>query len=63
MKRFHARVAVVKALKEKGLWVEENDNPMTIPLCAYARLDLTCVRRADELTPTTGNRAILSKLS
>ncbi|KAF9447078.1 hypothetical protein P691DRAFT_776381 [Macrolepiota fuliginosa MF-IS2] len=34
MKRFHARVAVVKALKELGLYVDTKDNPMQIPLCS-----------------------------
>ncbi|KAF8888987.1 tRNA synthetases class I-domain-containing protein [Infundibulicybe gibba] len=34
MKRFHARVAVVKALKELGLYVETKDNPMQIPVCS-----------------------------
>ncbi|KAL0066865.1 valine--tRNA ligase [Marasmius tenuissimus] len=34
MKRFHARVEVVKALKELGLFVEVKDNPMMIPTCA-----------------------------
>lgn len=34
MKRFHARVTVVKALKDAGLYVETKDNPMQIPLCA-----------------------------
>ncbi|KZT55595.1 hypothetical protein CALCODRAFT_436976 [Calocera cornea HHB12733] len=33
MKRFHARVAVVNALKEKGLYIETKDNPMTVPVC------------------------------
>jgi valyl-tRNA synthetase len=33
MKRFHARVEVIKALKELGLFVETKDNPMTIPIC------------------------------
>lgn len=33
MKRFHARVAVVKALQEKGLFVEAKDNAMQIPIC------------------------------
>lgn len=33
MKRFHARVAVVEALKEKGLFIEVKDNPMQIPIC------------------------------
>ncbi|KZT30278.1 hypothetical protein NEOLEDRAFT_1174574 [Neolentinus lepideus HHB14362 ss-1] len=34
MKRFHARVAVIDALKEKGLFVDVKDNPMTIPICS-----------------------------
>ncbi|PCH34745.1 hypothetical protein WOLCODRAFT_79194 [Wolfiporia cocos MD-104 SS10] len=34
MKRFHARVAVVKALQEAGLYVETKDNPMQIPICS-----------------------------
>ncbi|KAF9331504.1 AP-1 adaptor complex sigma subunit Aps1 [Podila minutissima] len=34
MKRFHARVAVLKALKEKGLYVETVDNAMTVPVCS-----------------------------
>ncbi|EJT98070.1 hypothetical protein DACRYDRAFT_24610 [Dacryopinax primogenitus] len=34
MKRFHARVAVVNALKEKGLYIETKDNPMTVPVCS-----------------------------
>ncbi|KAG6828061.1 valine--tRNA ligase, partial [Arthromyces matolae] len=34
MKRFHARVEVVKLLKEKGLFVETKDNPMQIPICS-----------------------------
>ncbi|KAK7463838.1 valine--tRNA ligase [Stygiomarasmius scandens] len=34
MKRFHARVAVVNALKEAGLYVETKDNPMQIPICS-----------------------------
>ncbi|KAK0461790.1 tRNA synthetases class I-domain-containing protein [Desarmillaria tabescens] len=34
MKRFHARVAVVEALKEAGLFVETKDNPMMIPICS-----------------------------
>jgi len=33
MKRFHARVEVVKTLKEMGLFVETKDNPMQIPIC------------------------------
>ncbi|KAF9212211.1 hypothetical protein BGZ59_007077 [Podila verticillata] len=34
MKRFHARVAILKALKEKGLYVETVDNAMTVPVCS-----------------------------
>ncbi|RPD79692.1 hypothetical protein L226DRAFT_177393 [Lentinus tigrinus ALCF2SS1-7] len=34
MKRFHARVAVVQALKDAGLYVETKDNPMQIPICS-----------------------------
>ncbi len=34
MKRFHARVAVVKALQDAGLYIETKDNPMQIPLCS-----------------------------
>lgn len=33
MKRFHARVAVVKELKDAGLYLETKDNPMQIPIC------------------------------
>lgn len=34
VKRFHARVQVVQALKDAGLYIETKDNPMQIPLCA-----------------------------
>ncbi|KAJ7714328.1 tRNA synthetases class I-domain-containing protein [Mycena olivaceomarginata] len=34
MKRFHVRVAVIKALKDAGLYIETKDNPMQIPICA-----------------------------
>ncbi|RSH77894.1 uncharacterized protein EHS24_002965 [Apiotrichum porosum] len=34
MKRFHVRNEVLKALKEKGLYVEANDNEMQIPICS-----------------------------
>lgn len=34
MKRFHARVAVVKALQDAGLYIEAKDNPMQIPICS-----------------------------
>lgn len=33
MKRFHARVAVVKALQDAGLYEGSADNPMQIPIC------------------------------
>jgi valyl-tRNA synthetase len=36
MKRFHARVEVVKKLKELGLFIETKDNPMQIPICRCA---------------------------
>lgn len=35
MKRFHARVAVVEALKKRGDYIETKDNPMNVPVCAY----------------------------
>lgn len=38
MKRFHARVAVVKALKDAGLYIETKDNPMQIPICKLVSL-------------------------
>ncbi len=38
MKRFRARVEVVKKLKEKGLFVETKDNPMQIPICRFVIL-------------------------
>lgn len=34
MKRFDARYKVIADLKEKGLFVEQKDNPMTIPTCS-----------------------------
>ncbi|KAF4622017.1 hypothetical protein D9613_009170 [Agrocybe pediades] len=34
MKRFHARVKVIEALKELGLYVETKDNKMQIPICS-----------------------------
>ncbi|ODV92748.1 hypothetical protein CANCADRAFT_1342 [Tortispora caseinolytica NRRL Y-17796] len=34
MKRFDARVAVIEQLKQKGLFIEQKDNAMSIPLCA-----------------------------
>eukprot|EP00096_Caligus_rogercresseyi_P012501 TRINITY_DN5251_c0_g1_i1.p1 TRINITY_DN5251_c0_g1~~TRINITY_DN5251_c0_g1_i1.p1 ORF type:complete len:1155 (+),score=367.54 TRINITY_DN5251_c0_g1_i1:65-3466(+) len=37
MKRFHARVAVLEALKKKGLYKETKDNPMVVPLCSRSK--------------------------
>lgn len=34
MKRYHARNAVIKALKEKGLYVGAEDNPMALSFCS-----------------------------
>lgn len=34
MKRFDARKKVIEELKEKGLFVDQTDNPMSIPRCA-----------------------------
>lgn len=34
MKRFHVRNAVLEQLKEKGLYVGQEDNPMQIPICS-----------------------------
>lgn len=39
MKRFHARVAVVKALQDAGLYIETKDNPMQIPICRCVLLN------------------------
>jgi valyl-tRNA synthetase len=37
MKRFHIRNQIIKDLKKKGLYVEQNDNEMTIPICSYVQ--------------------------
>ena len=37
MKRFHARRAVVQALQDAGLYIEQKDNPMQIPVCSKSR--------------------------
>ncbi|KAH3675103.1 hypothetical protein WICMUC_002935 [Wickerhamomyces mucosus] len=34
MKRFDARKNVIEALKQKGLFIEQKDNEMTIPICS-----------------------------
>ncbi|RUP44102.1 LOW QUALITY PROTEIN: Aminoacyl-tRNA synthetase [Jimgerdemannia flammicorona] len=33
-RRFHARKAVIEALKEKGLYIDTKDNIMTVPICS-----------------------------
>ncbi|KAF5361110.1 hypothetical protein D9757_014397 [Collybiopsis confluens] len=35
MEWFQAHVAVVKALQEKGLYIEAKDDPMQIPICRF----------------------------
>ncbi|KZZ91896.1 valyl-tRNA synthetase [Ascosphaera apis ARSEF 7405] len=37
MKRFDARYAVIEALKEKGLYVKWENNPMKIPICSKSK--------------------------
>ena len=37
MKRFDARYAVIKALKQKGLYVKDEDNAMSIPRCSKSK--------------------------
>lgn len=37
MKRFDARVAVLNALKQKGLYRDTKDNAMTIPVCSRSK--------------------------
>ena len=37
IKRFDARYQVVQALKEKGLYVDEKDNPMKVPMCQKSK--------------------------
>lgn len=34
MKRYHARNAVIKALKENDLYVGAEDNPMSLSVCS-----------------------------
>ncbi|PAA55654.1 hypothetical protein BOX15_Mlig030791g2 [Macrostomum lignano] len=35
--RFDARQRVVDALKAKGLWIGEQDNPMVVPICSRSK--------------------------
>ena len=37
MKRFHARKAVLEALKVKGLYRDTKDNPMVVPTCSRSK--------------------------
>ncbi|XP_043252604.1 valine--tRNA ligase isoform X2 [Colletes gigas] len=37
MKRFHARVAIVKELTARNLFVEIKDNPMVVPMCSRSK--------------------------
>jgi valyl-tRNA synthetase len=37
MKRFHARKAVLEALKQRGLYRETKDNPMVVPTCSRSK--------------------------
>ncbi|KAK2580346.1 hypothetical protein KPH14_001243 [Odynerus spinipes] len=37
MKRFEARKAIIKSLKEKNLFIEIKDNPMVVPICSRSK--------------------------
>ncbi|XP_047355755.1 valine--tRNA ligase [Vespa velutina] len=37
MKRFEARKAILKSLKEKNLFIEIKDNPMVVPICSRSK--------------------------
>ncbi|XP_011302810.1 valine--tRNA ligase [Fopius arisanus] len=37
MKRFHARKAILTALKSKNLFIETKDNPMVVPVCSRSK--------------------------
>jgi valyl-tRNA synthetase len=37
MKRFHARVAILKALEAKGLYRGTQDNAMVVPVCSRSK--------------------------
>lgn len=47
MKRFHARVAVIKELQAAGLYIETKDNPMTIPVCRCVNFVYLSARYSD----------------
>ncbi|KAF8493570.1 valine-tRNA ligase [Gautieria morchelliformis] len=75
MKRFHARVQIVKELKDLGLYVDTKDNPMTVPICAKSgdviepvmkpQWWVSCKPLADEAIKRTraGELVITPKLS
>lgn len=37
LKRFHARSAVLEALKAKGLYRGTTENPMVVPVCSRSK--------------------------
>ena len=37
MKRFDARITILEALKEKGLYRETKENPMVVPICSRSK--------------------------
>ena len=37
MRRFDARIAVLDALKEKGLYRDTKENPMVVPICSRSK--------------------------
>lgn len=37
MKRFEARVAIIKELTERKLLIAVKDNPMVIPICSRSK--------------------------
>ena len=37
MKRFHARTAVLEALKEKGLYRDTKEHTMVVPVCSRSK--------------------------
>ena len=39
MKRFHARIAVVEALKNSGLYIGRQDYPMQVPICKWVGMN------------------------
>jgi valyl-tRNA synthetase len=37
MKRFEARVAIIKELTDRNLLIDIKDNPMVIPICSRSK--------------------------